>query len=163
MTTIHYNRIATLPVLIALVSVFSFYGCQKDEEAITDATYSLSGSASGGLVIPAVTTSATGSMIGTYDSRTNQMQYNFSWLGLAQPATDSIHIYDSDEDGVNASLIGRVAITTPGSSGSAIGGATLTDEEEESLLNSELYFVIGNSATYPEGEVRGQIIAKRND
>ena len=80
---------------------------------------------------------------------------------LADPATDSIIVYGSDEEGVNTDVIRRFAITTPGSSGSAIGGAELTDAEEETLLKSEWYFVIGSNATYPEGEIRGHIIATR--
>jgi len=161
MTPLKFKSISTLPVLIVLMSVILFYGCQKDEGDITDAKYSLSGSASGGLVIPAVNTSATGSMIGSYDSRTNQLHYNFSWISLAEPATDSIIVYGSDEEGVNTNVIRTFAITTPGTSGSAIGDAALTDEEEQTLLSSEWYFVIGSNASYPEGEIRGHIIATR--
>ncbi len=60
-------------------------------------------------------------------------------------------------------LIGKVAVTMAGVAGSAVGGATLTEEEESALLDNEWYFVVGNSTTYPDGKIRGQITATKND
>ena len=157
-----FKSVSTLPVLIAVVSVIGFSSCEKDNDEIIEDTYTLSGTASGVQVVPEVTTTATGSITGSYNARNNQMQYNFSWTGLTESAMDSVSIYGPATAGANGNLIGRVAVTTPGISGSAMGGATLSEEEEAVLLDNEWYFVVGNS-TYPDGEIRGQITASKND
>ena len=158
------KRFTNVPVLIAVASVIGFSSCEKDEfDDLNEDTYSLTGNASGSQVVPAVNTTATGSISGSYNAQTNQMQYNISWNGLAESATDSVSIYGPAAVGANGTLIGKVAVTTAGVAGSAVGGATLTEEEESSLLDNEWYFVIGNSTTYPGGEIRGQIMATKND
>ena len=159
-----FKKITNVPVLIAAASVIGFSSCEKDDiDDINEDTYSLAGSASGSQVVPAVTTTATGSISGSYNAQTNQMQYNISWSGLAASATDSVSIYGPAAAGANGNLIGKVAVTTAGVAGSAVGGATLTEEEESSLLDNEWYFVVGNSTTYPDGEIRGQIMTSKND
>ena len=159
-----FKRITNVPVLIAIASVIGFSSCEKDEmDDINEDTYTLSGNATGSQVVPAVTTTATGSISGSYNAQTNQMQYNISWSGLAASATDSVSIYGPAAAGANGNLIGKVAVTTAGVAGSAVGGATLTEEEESSLLDNEWYFVVGNSTTYPDGEIRGQIMTSKND
>jgi len=159
-----FKKFTNVPVLIAVASVIGFCSCEKDEmDDINEDTYTLAGNASGSQVVPAVTTTATGSISGFYNAQTNQMQYNISWSGLAESATDSVSIYGPAVAGANGTLIGKVAVTTAGVAGSAVGGATLTEEEESSLLDNEWYFVVGNSTTYPDGEIRGQITATKND
>lgn len=158
------KKFTNVPMLIAVASVIGFSSCEKDDiDGINEDTYTLAGNASGSQVVPAVTTTATGSITGSYNALTNQMQYNISWSGLAESATDSISIYGPAAAGANGTLIGKVAITTAGVAGSAVGGATLTEEEESALLDNAWYFVVGNSTTYPGGEIRGQISATKND
>ena len=74
-----FKRITNVPVLIAVASVIGFSSCEKDEmDDINEDTYTLSGNATGSQVVPAVTTTATGSISGSYNTQTNQMQYNIA-------------------------------------------------------------------------------------
>jgi hypothetical protein len=156
-----FSKFTNFSLAVAAIGLVSLTSCDKDDDIVSDETYSLSGQASGTQVVPPVTTTATGNFSGAYNSNTNVMQYNINWNGLAAAPVDSISIYGPAAAGANGSLIGKVAITTPGVTGSATGTAILTEEEESGLLNDQWYFVVSNSM-HPDGEIRGQIDATEN-
>ena len=94
------------------IAATMFSSCEEDEfDDLNEDTYSLTGNASGSQVVPAVTTTATGSISGSYNAQTNQMQYNISWNGLAESATDSVSIYGPAAAGANGNLIGKVFLS----------------------------------------------------
>lgn len=132
--------------------------CDKEDDVNNNnRNYTVSGSGSGTQVVPSVTTTATSSLTGTYNSGTNVLNYNISWTGLVATAS-AVKFYGPAATGVNASGSSQfdAAITTPGITGTASGSVTLSESQETDLLAGKWYYTISN-ATYATGEVRGQI------
>lgn len=143
----------------ALVVSTFFVSCDKEDD-IDDQTYTISGNASGSQVSPSNSSTSTGTMTGTYNARTNVLQYNIAWSNLSSTA-GLVQVYGPAAAGVNGSLMFPLAITTPGVNGSANGNITLTDTQEAALLANSIYYTV-SSTTYPSGEIRGQITASAN-
>ena len=145
----------------ALVVSTLFVSCDKeDDDDMTDQTYSTAGNASGSQMNPSNTGTSTGALTGTYNARTNVWQYNITWANLSTTA-GLVQVYGPAGVGVNGTLLFPLAITTPGTSGSASGNITLTDAQETALLANNTYFTI-SSTTFPSGEIRGQITSMVN-
>ena len=144
----------------ALVVSTLFVSCNKDDGDIDDQTYAISGNASGSQVNPSNASTSTGTITGTYNARTNVLQYNIAWSNLSATA-GLVQVYGPAAVGVNGNLLFPLAITTPGVSGSANGNITLTDTQEAALLANNPYYTV-SSANYPSGEIRGQITASPN-
>jgi len=146
---------------VALVVSTLFVSCDKeDDDDMTDQTYSTAGNANGSQMNPSNTSTSTGTLTGTYNARTNVWQYNITWANLSTTA-GLVQVYGPAGVGVNGTLLFPLAITTPGTSGSASGNITLTDAQETALLANNTYFTI-SSTTFPSGEIRGQITATVN-
>lgn len=148
--------------LLALCLSASLFAvsCDKDNDDIGhNDTYAVSGNGSGAQVVPAVTTTATSSITGTYDRSSNNLQYSISWTGLVG-AANAVRFYGPALTGANAAGDAHynVTITTAGITGNATGNVTLTAEQEAELLSGNWYYTV-SSATYLAGEVRGQITA----
>lgn len=135
-----------------------FMGCEKDKETVNNPVFTLKGNANGAQEAPTrVTTTATGTISGTYNKETNDLVYTISWNGLAGGNPSMMHFHGPADPGVAASV--RVHITgfTPAASGTVNGTAKLDDAQESELLNGQWYYNIHN-ATYPAGEIRGQVV-----
>lgn len=133
-------------------------GCKKDNNNNSSAQmYTTTGDASGTQENPAVTTSGTGTMNGTYDAATNAWQYNISWTSLSGVAS-AVELHGPADAGANGSLVVALTITTSGASGSASGTITLTEQQEADLLAGKYYYNI-LTASNVTGEIRGQIHA----
>ena len=150
----------------ALTAVFAaftllFIGCSNDDEDdMNNETYSLSGSASGSQEVPAVTTSATGTIGGSYDARTNTLTYNINWSGLSNIVT-GLHFHGPAIVGQEAGVIHPLTITTNGATGAASGTLTVADSTEAHLLAGKIYYNI-HTVLNPDGEIRGQVTATDN-
>ena len=144
----------------ALVVSTLFVSCDKDDDDVDDDTYTLSGNSTGSQMNPSTTSTASGSFAGTYNARTNVLNYNIGWTGLTTSA-GLVQVYGGAAAGANGTLLFPVAITTPGTTGTASGSITLTDAQETNLLAGTTYYTI-SSTTYPGGEIRGQIVATAN-
>ena len=146
-----------VPFSVAVISVF-IVSCDKDGDDIEDdKMYTLSGNASGALEVPAVITSATGTLTGTYNSDNNQLSYNINWIGLSGNVS-GMHIHGPAAAGVNAGVIHPLTVSTNGMTGMGSGTITLADSTEAHLLNGMLYYNI-HTALNPDGEIRSQIAA----
>ena len=141
-----------LIVFSSVISSFVLSSCSKNNDSAV--MYTVSGSANGSQLVPAVSGSATGNISGTYNRNTNMLSYNMTWTGLSEAAF-SAGFY-SGAPGGNGSLISNTSITTAGSTGASVGMIVLTDEEETALLNGNLYYTV-STTTHTSGEVRGQI------
>lgn len=155
-----FNR-KPLQLLVGATLVVStlFVSCDKDD-AIEDQTYAISGNGSGSQVSPSNSSTATGTMTGSYNARTKVLQYNIGWSNLTTTA-GLVQVYGPASAGVNGSLLFPLTITTPGVNGSASGTITLNATQEAALLANSIYYTV-SSSTYPSGEIRGQIIATAN-
>lgn len=147
----------------ALLSL-ALISCDKDDDDDDDNnnnnTYQLSGNASGAQEVPAVTTTASGSIEGSYDADDNTLSYTIDWNGLsAAPA--ATHFHGPAAVGVGAGV--ALPITLPagaGTTGSVNATATLTETQEADLLAGRWYYNI-HTPNYPDGEIRGQVAATR--
>ena len=157
-----FNRKPLQLVLCAALVVSTlFVSCDKNgDDNMNDQTYSTTGNASGSQMNPSNASTATGTLTGTYNARTNLWQYNISWSNLSTTA-GLVQVYGPAAVGVNGSLLFSLAITTPGASGASSGTITLTDAQEAALLANNTYYTI-SSTTYPSGEIRGQVTATAN-
>jgi hypothetical protein len=141
--------------LFAGASLF-FVSCEKDDDSNNnDATYSISGDASGSQEVPAVTTSATGTLTGTYNAGTNLLQYNINWVGLSGDVSVA-HFHGPALAGVSAGPLIDLTVTTNGVNGNITGSVTLHDSTEAHLLSGKLYYNL-HSVLNPTGEIRGQV------
>ncbi|EJF10331.1 MULTISPECIES: CHRD domain-containing protein [Pontibacter] len=113
--------------------------------------------------VPAVATSGSGSLTATYDRSTRILTYNFSWtLGDAGDNTVGIHFHGPALATENAPVVIPIENHTSSYTGSVTGATReLTQTEEEQLLDGRWYLNI-HSSTYPDGELRGQLLRGEN-
>lgn len=146
---------------ILLSGILLMSSCEKDDDNdINDDTYAVSGDASGSQENPAVTTSGTATLSGTYNASSNKLDYTINWTGISGTAT-MIHFHAPASVGVNASVITDLTISTNGISGQSKGSVTLSETEESYLLSGQVYYNI-HTLQYPDGEIRGQVITSAN-
>ena len=142
---------------LALIGLVAFSSCDKEESNSTpkSAKYSISGAASGSQEVPAVTTSATGNLTGSYDTTSKSLIYTVTWTGLSAEATMA-HFHGPAIAGAIAPPIETLTITTNGTAGSATDTITATSALHAALLAGQVYYNI-HTAAHPDGEIRGQV------
>src|SRR4029434_5330578 len=86
----------------------------------------------------------------------DMLELDLSWAGLMAPAT-AAHIHGPAAPGVNAAVIFPIAGVT-GTSGTAPHQTFALDATQLSWLHSGLLYVNIHTATFPGGEIRGQIV-----
>jgi hypothetical protein len=151
----------TTMALLAVSAACILTSCDKDDDDMdNDKTYTISGNASGSQETPAVATSATGTLTGSYNSRTNMLTYSISWSGLSGNVSVA-HFHGPALVGVAANPIHDISISTNGVNGTASGSITLADSTESHLLNGKLYYNL-HTVLNPNGEIRGQVTANPN-
>lgn len=146
--------------MILASSVFVFSSCDNSDDGGNDNMYTLSGSASGSQEVPAVTTSATATLTGTYNANNNRLDYTINWTGLSG-VISMAHFHGPATAGMNAGPIHDINITTNGVNGSTSGSITVADSTESHLLNGKVYYNLHTVAN-PNGEVRGQVTLAGN-
>lgn len=111
---------------------------------------------SGSKEVPANSSSATGTLIGTYNNVTHVLTFSLMFNGLAAPAT-AAHFHAPAAAGTNGPVtIGFAGFPTGVTSGSYSNSYTLTPAQETQLLCGNMYVNIHNSV-YPGGELRSQV------
>lgn len=159
MKTFRFFR--TTMAVMALSVACIVTSCDKDDDDIdNDQTYSISGNASGSQEVPTVATSATGTLTGNYNARTNMLTYSISWTGLSGNISMA-HFHGPALAGASAGPIHDISIATNGMAGSTTGSITLADSTETHLLNGRLYYNL-HTVLNPNGEIRGQVTASPN-
>ena len=133
--------------LLALFLMTLIMGCKDDEEMVADTllTATLSGSAE----VPANPSASTGNVSGTFNEETKMLMLNITYTGFTPVAW---HIHKAAA-GSNGGVIFNMGTTfsTP-----FMFMQTL-DAAQESDLKAGLYYVNLHSATFPNGEIRGQL------
>jgi hypothetical protein len=152
-----FNGIFFASALFASTVVIT--SCDKDDDDVKT-TYAVSGDASGAQENPAVATSATATLSGTYNATTNKLDYTISWNGLSG-AISVAHFHGPALIGVNANPISDISISANGITGTTSGSLTLADSTEAHLLNGKLYYNL-HTVLNPAGEIRGQVSATSN-
>ncbi|ANE53529.1 hypothetical protein SY85_15650 [Flavisolibacter tropicus] len=126
----------------------------------TGTTYTISGNAAGSQMVPAVTGTGSGTITGTYNTGTNQLSYTSTWTGLTGgPTKAGFYMGASGQSGTMVGSAWTLGTNTT-AAGTYTGNMILTDAQEADLLAGRWYYTLG-TATNANGEVRGQIMAKR--
>lgn len=150
-----------IAVLLAAV-IFILPACTTDlgEDDGKSSTLSLSGDANGANERPnPVSTTATGTISGTYDQNTNTLNYTITWTGLSGPPV-GMHFHGPADRNTAATVIIPIALpASPAPAGTVTGSANLTEQQETQLL-SELWYYNIHTALNPDGEIRGQVVAR---
>jgi len=139
-------------LLAALAALTLATACKKDDDAPATPPLQVTGTFSGSNETPAVTTSATGSVNGTYNKTTKILTYTVTYAGLT-PTMGHFHI---GAPGV----AGPVVITFPYLAYSPITGSTLLSlVQEDALLAGNMYANL-HTVTNMGGEIRANVVAK---
>jgi hypothetical protein len=136
----------TLVLFLALMMILG--ACNSEES--TTKTYSAT--LSGASEVPAVTTTATGSVTVTIDG--SELTLNGTYTGLSAAASGA-HIHGPAAAGSNAGVFLELSFTAA-TSGTLSGTKTLT-AEELSNLEDGLYYVNVHTPPNASGEIRGQL------
>ncbi|MCP2045900.1 CHRD domain-containing protein [Pontibacter sp. HSC-36F09] len=149
---------------LVLLSGFA-YACDDDnEDDLLESEVAFTNvELSGDNEVPAVTTSGSGSLTATYDRSTRILTYNFSWtLGNAADNTVGIHFHGPALATESAPVVIPIENHPTSYTGSVTGTTrALTQNEEEQLIDGKWYLNI-HSTTYPNGELRGQLLRGEN-
>lgn len=144
---------------LMLAGAVMFSACDKDDDDNTSMNnYTISGNASGSQVVPTVAGSGTGSMSGTYNPNNRTFTYTTTWNGLTgAPTNGGFYMGSSGTTGTAVGTPWTFGVGTTGT-GTQTGSMTLTDAQAAQLTSGGWYYSYG-TATYPGGEVRGQMTA----
>ncbi len=160
-----------LTALGAFVMLFAFSlsSCEKNAEKKKTTDYQknaipMTAAQEGN---PANTSTALGSMDVFYTKETRLLSYSVTWSGLTGPVA-AMHIHGLGSIGYAAPVVHNIitssgGLFTPGPNFGATGkvsGTLLADGvvvKETDLLNG-MYYLNIHTATYPGGEIRGQIV-----
>lgn len=139
---------------LAIVAV-SITACDKDDDDGPKTEYTISGNATGEQEVPAVNTPATGTLSGTYNINTNLLTYSINWTGLTA-APSMMHFHGPAPVGQNAPPVVHITGYTVAPTGSVSGTATLTDPQEQQLLDGLWYYNL-HTPNHQGGEIRAQV------
>jgi hypothetical protein len=158
---IYFSRLTAL--CLSLTMLIAVVGCDDDDDDRSANTqpYSISGSANGSQVVPAVSGTGTGTITGSYDPKTRELTYTSNWSGLSGAPTSGG--FYTGASGTTGTAIGTPWTFEAGATGtgSNTGTMTLTSEQANQLINGNWYYTYGTTMN-PNGEVRGQITAARD-
>ena len=99
-----------------------------------------------------------GAITGTYDSRTNLLDYTLTWADLTS-AVNNMHFH-SGAPGVSGGV--DLAVGGPWVSPQSASGVLIGEPQEVNLLAGNWYLNI-HSATFGSGEIRGQVLLQRTN
>jgi hypothetical protein len=139
-------------------ALLMFAACDKDDDNSNpnNNMYTISGNATGANMVPSVTGTGTGTITGTYNGDTRQLNYTTNWNGLTGAPTAGG--FYNGAAGVNGAAMGSAWTfgTNPTATGSTTGQMTLTADQATQLTGGNWYYTMGTAAN-SGGEVRGQI------
>ena len=146
-------------VMVMIIACTKSNGYNNNSSPSTTNNYTISGTASGTNMVPAVSGNGSATISGTYNATTRVLNYTLNWSGLSGPPTNGGIFYAAA--GQNGAEIGTPFTfdSTAIAMSTKTGQMTLSTQESQYLTSGNLYYTIG-TATNTNGEVRGQISAK---
>jgi hypothetical protein len=140
-------RIASMAVLLAAGSPFAAAPAYAE-------VINMMAELNGPSEVPPTDSAGTGKVEATFDTDSKQFAWTVTYEGLTGDAS-AAHFHGPAEVGANAAPV----VPIEGSLASPIKGtATLTDEQAEQLQAGMWYFNV-HTAKFPDGEIRGQVMA----
>ncbi len=142
-------------LLFSLLTISAItFSCKKDEVVVNpDKIYQVSTTLSGANEVPAVVSSATGAVTGTYNKNTKTLTVTVSYAGI-EPTAWHIHKGATNATGGVVFDFGK-EFKTPFTSLPLL----LTDAQETDLLNGQ-YYVNLHSVKSGSGEIRGHLAVR---
>lgn len=145
-----------------IAGAFFLASCEKDYREDATATHIISGSTlNGANVVPANASAATGTVTGSYDSKTKVFTYKVTWSGLSAAVT-GIHIHGPASAGTvsptpTQSAAGFSTATSGSYSGTLLADGNIVRQSD--LLAGQYYIDIHTSQSpySTTGEIRGQL------
>ena len=137
--------------LFMIVICSALISCDKSDDNpanIVNFTASLNGANE----VPSNPSTATGSVTGTFDKNTKIFNMTLTYSGMT---ATNMHIHKGAA-GVSGGVLFGIG-APPFASPVSFTSVALSTGQEDSLMNS-LYYVNVHSATYPAGEIRGQLL-----
>jgi hypothetical protein len=152
-------RVLFMCLALAILSGLAI-SCDDDDDKVDNRSYTLSGDAGGSQMVPAVSGSGSGTITGTYNPSTRELNYTSNWNGLTGAPTSGG--FYNGASGTSGTAVGNPWTFASGSTGtgSTTGTMTLTSAQADQLLGGNWYYSYGTTAN-AGGEVRGQISATR--
>lgn len=137
---------------------------------LTGDVYTVTGNATSKQLVPAIDTISTGTFTGRYDVQARNLSYTITWDSLwANSKKDTmtgIQFFAPAQPATNGPLIKKVSYTSTSLRGTTTqgfaGNTQLTDEQYSRLLEGAVYYII-TTAKFPNGIIRGQLEAKKQD
>lgn len=139
------RRLGRLAAAVVIAAALSF-GAATAEAAMIDLHATLHPAAG-------VSSSAIGTMTGSFDPATHKLTWTVTYSGLTSPETMA-HFHGPAKIGGNAGV--QVPIAAVMASPMA-GSATITDAQAKQLLGG-LWYVNIHTQKYPAGEIRGHVM-----
>src|SRR5687767_3191967 len=137
---------------IAIAGTMFLSSCDKDDDddfITPNAKYTISGAADGAQEVPAVTTTGTGSLTGSYDTVSKQLIYAINWTGLTGDV-NAAHFHGPALAGESAGPLQDIGIVTNGAAGSTADTITASADLHTALLAGKVYYNL-HTAAYPDG------------
>jgi hypothetical protein len=121
-----------------------------DDDSNPPSTVTFTSTLNGAAEVPATPSTGTGTATGTYNTNTNILTVNVTYSGVTATAA---HIHEGSIGVSGGVVFGFTSLTSPMS----LTTVALSAAQETALMNNQFYINI-HSATYPNGEIRGQLI-----
>ena len=141
-----------LYTLTLMVGFIAFYSCNDDDDPITPTTTNFTATLDGASEVPSNNSTATGTGTFTYNPVTRILSGTVTYTGLTNVTNGHIHKGAVGETGGPV-----VPFTTPFTSPINFQSVALTQAQVDDLMNN-LYYVNIHTQTFPDGEIRGQLI-----
>lgn len=139
-------------ISVLLLAVFFVISCKKKtEEVPVVTTVNFAATINGANEVPTNASTATGAMTGSFDKVSKILTLSFTYTGLT---ATNMHIHKGAA-GVSGGVLFGLS-SAPFSSPVAYTSPALSAGQEDSLMTN-LYYINIHSATFPGGEIRGQI------
>lgn len=152
-----------LSVLLVTLFTGALTSCKDDgadNSPLNNTPYTISGNGNASQVVPSAGATGTGTISGTFTPSSRQLVYTANWNGLTD--VPNVGGFYNASAGTNGLAVSTPWTFSGGSAelGSTTGTVTLTESQAQDLINGNWYYTYG-TASYPGGEVRGQITASR--
>ncbi len=143
------TKLLTLSVLM-LFFAFGITSCDKDDDEDPTITYNVV--LNGAKEVPANPSTATGTARFTYDTLTYTLS---GWVKYSGFTGTNAHIHKGA-----ANVSGGVVfpLTAPFDVSPIVLAPVVLNAAQQADLKANLYYINVHSATYPGGEIRGQLI-----
>ena len=149
MKTTRLTAIASFAII-----AIAFFGCEK--AGIGGPDYIIDGPANGMQAVPLSSSTATGAITGNYDGSNNTLYGTIKWSSLTGTPT-AIHIHFGAPGKTGYPYFNLVKVPK-GLTDSVTFSSSFTESLEGGVSRNLYYFDI-HTSTFPNGEIRGQIIA----